>query len=54
MIKVGKVHIAEDYHPHVEWFVDPLELDQKVLYVDLNDSMTEKNEDDNGQTEKES
>mgnify|MGYP006269358777 CR=1 FL=1 len=52
MIKVGKVHIAEDYQHYVEWFVDPLELDQRVLYVDLNDPMTGKklNEDDNGQT----
>lgn len=33
---VGIVHLAEDYHPHIYWEVDPLELDDTIIYVEQN------------------
>ena len=33
---VGIVRLAEDYHPHIYWEVDPLELDDTIIYVEQN------------------
>lgn len=33
---VGTINIAEDYHPHVDWTVDPLELDDTLIFIERN------------------